>query len=221
MKTRIVQPEILDSLPPDDPRALRNHRDLDLLNRLMGNDRWFRRSVFPQIVLEDHVLELGPGRGRLATIFRRIHSSPKTCYSAIDRSPRPPGWPSEFQWRSLDVMSLRSFTPATVLIGNFIMHQFGDEALRELGARINSGTIRMIAFNEPTRSFVHLWLFRALGPLLNDVTRHDGDVSIRAGFRGEELPCHLGLGAGWTVRVNHSVFGSYRLLAQRRENPGA
>jgi hypothetical protein len=35
---RLVQPEILDTLPPDDPRALRSRRDLRRVNAWMGND---------------------------------------------------------------------------------------------------------------------------------------------------------------------------------------
>ena len=34
---RIVQPELLDALPPDDPRAVRSRRDLRRVNAWMRN----------------------------------------------------------------------------------------------------------------------------------------------------------------------------------------
>ena len=34
---RRVIAELLDELPPDDPRALRSRRDLRLINRIMGH----------------------------------------------------------------------------------------------------------------------------------------------------------------------------------------
>jgi len=46
---RILEPEILDSLPPDHPDALHNRRDLRLTNRLAGNFRWFARTL-PRLV---------------------------------------------------------------------------------------------------------------------------------------------------------------------------
>lgn len=50
---RLVQPEILDTLPPDDPRAIRSRRDLRRVNAWMGNvgiianalnEKWGNRS---------------------------------------------------------------------------------------------------------------------------------------------------------------------------------
>jgi hypothetical protein len=42
---RIVQPEMLDTLPPDDPRALRSRRDLRRVNAWMGNAGIMARAL--------------------------------------------------------------------------------------------------------------------------------------------------------------------------------
>src|SRR5690606_611777 len=42
---RVVLPEILDSLPPDDPRAIRSRGDLRRINRLMGSLGWLLRAL--------------------------------------------------------------------------------------------------------------------------------------------------------------------------------
>jgi hypothetical protein len=49
------------------------------------------------------------------------------------------------------------------------------------------------------------------------VTRHDGRVSIAAGFRNDELPNLLRLDpAEWSWQVRESRFGACRLVAERR-----
>ncbi|MEO1844804.1 MAG: hypothetical protein ABGZ37_11065, partial [Akkermansiaceae bacterium] len=58
---RVVQPELLDELPFDDPDALRSRRDLRFINGVMGNFRWMRRRLAGRA--EGRVIELGAGDG--------------------------------------------------------------------------------------------------------------------------------------------------------------
>ena len=68
----------------------------------------------------------------------------------------------------------------------------------------------------PTPCSPKLLQGRLLSALLrfSPVTRHDLLISIRAGFRGDELPRALGL-AGWTTAVSLTALGAYRLVACR------
>src|SRR5690606_11470579 len=45
MMKRLVQPEILDSLPHHHPAVAANRRDLFLINRIMGNFRWIGSAL--------------------------------------------------------------------------------------------------------------------------------------------------------------------------------
>jgi hypothetical protein len=55
---------------------------------------------------------------------------------------------------------------------------------------------------------------RLLG--INYVTREDIHTSIRAGFRGDELPELLGLDpTEWQVHTSCTPLGAYRMIAQR------
>jgi hypothetical protein len=63
-------------------------------------------------------------------------------------------------------------------------------------------------------------MFRLFAPLIgaNHVSRHDANVSIAAGFRGDELPGLLGLEPErWTWRCTTTLLGAYHLIAWRRE----
>ena len=60
---RRVEPELLDTLPADDPAAQRSRRELRLINAIMGNHRWLEREVRRSIRPGWRVLELGAGDG--------------------------------------------------------------------------------------------------------------------------------------------------------------
>jgi len=69
LKQRVVVPELLDSLPPDDPEAIRSRADLRLINRLMGNYRWFEKVLRSSSMIgpKARIVELGAGDGTLAS----------------------------------------------------------------------------------------------------------------------------------------------------------
>jgi len=50
---------------------------------------------------------------------------------------------------------------------------------------------------------------------LHPITRFDMQVSIRAGFRGDELAASLGLDQTWHCQSRVTLFGGYRFVAIR------
>ncbi|GHB94935.1 hypothetical protein [Cerasicoccus arenae] len=212
---RNVQPEILDSLAHDDPQALANRRDLRLINALLRNPDWFARCVFPALSPKDRVMELGAGEGVIGMRLAREMGPDAVDYVAIDLAPPPSSWPDRFSWRRVDCLSLPDFNNLDALWGNMILHQFQDDQLRALGEKIERSRLRLLSFVEPARYRLHLWQLCALGPLICAVSRHDGAVSVRAGFRDHELPALLGLGPDWRISIRHTFLGGYRMLAER------
>lgn len=205
--------EILDTLPDDDEAARHCRRDLRRLNRLMGNARWFARTL-PRVAAEGtRVLEFGAGGGELAA---DLHAS-GFAVEAIDRAPQPESWPADARWHQLDLFDFKGWEPAPVVIGNLIFHHFDDAALRTLGREIDRHATALLA-NEPVRRRLSQRLLtlacRVIGA--HPYTRHDAAVSIHAGFRGEELPQALGLEpTRWRWRISTTLRGAYRLVARR------
>lgn len=215
---REVRPEILDSLPEDHPDALGNRRDLRTINALMGNVRWFRRVLPGRLREGEAGLELGPGDGILGARLRRSGRLPAAVrVDGLDFWKRPKIWPSSWQWHREDLLDFTGYDRYRFFLGNLIFHQFEDAQLAELGARLRRGA-RLIAACEPCRRTLHLRQFQLLKPLgMNRVSRHDGQVSIRAGFRDDELPRLLGLSPDtWEIRCSTTLLGAYRMLAVRR-----
>jgi len=213
---RMVKPEILDTLPPGDPAAAANLRDLRLLNRLMGNWRWAARILRRRLRPGDHVLEAGAGLGDLGRELRRNVPELRTCrYTGLDLRQRPADWPAAWDWRQGDLLDLDISPAPQVLLINFLLHQFTDLQLDRIGRSIAG--IPVWIFCEPYRSrlpMVALALLRPLG--LHPITGHDGRVSIQAGFRGRELADRLGAGVGRTTEITVDPRGSYRLVSGER-----
>jgi SAM-dependent methyltransferase len=211
---RRLVPELLDSLPPDHPDALHSRRDLRVINRVMGNAPWFRAALASRVRPGERVLELGSGTGELAAVLRSV----APLFDSIDRVPRPPAWPADARWHQADIMEFSGWNDYVVVIGNLILHHFDDTALRALGNAIGPH-VRLLVFSEPTRKRFNQWIWNVAAPLggANHVTRHDGRVSIAAGFRHDELPRVLGLDpALWHWEITNSWLGAYRMIAERR-----
>lgn len=212
MKTRIVEPEILDHLPHDDPAARRSRLDLRRINFLMGNERWVLRALrkIPHAATSG-ICELGAGDGFLITkIHQRFSNSRIT---ACDLAPRPAGLDPAIDWRSGDIFQ---YAPPAggVLVANLFLHHFEGEDLRRLG-KICEG-FDMLIFNEPDRSRIAAFLGTLLHPFVNHITRHDMQVSIRAGFRRGEMATLMGLDASiWKIRETSTWRGARRVIAWR------
>ena len=215
MTSRIVQAELLDSLPHDHPDARQNRRDLRVINALMGNYRWLLRTLAACAAPGESILEIGAGTGELAHNVRNRGWQ----VDGLDLWPKPGIWPAGSCWHRTDLRKFAGFGSYDAIYGNLIFHQFVDADLAAIGARLQSRT-RLILASEPERRQSSQTLFRLVAPLLgaNRISLHDGDVSIAAGFQGDELPLLLGLEKKlWNWRCSTTTLGANRMIAWRRD----
>jgi hypothetical protein len=210
---RILEPEILDSLSPDDPAARRSRRDLRIINRVLGNERWFRRILRCHLRPGERVLELGSGMGEMGMALWGTG----LAVDGLDLCPRPADWPRQADWHRADIRGFARYSEYSAVIANLILHHLTVGELADLGRHV--GGARLIVASEPARRRLSQSMFAAIGPLLGacSVTLHDARVSIAAGFLEEELPRALGLTADrWTWTCEVSRLGAYRMVALRR-----
>lgn len=211
---RRVEPEILDGLDPSSSEARASRRDLGRINWLMGSEAWFKRSLRRHLRAGETVLEIGAGTGELGTSLRSVAPT----IVGLDLIPRPTGWPETARWFEADVLAFSDWAGFPVVIGNLFFHHFDSDGLAKLGRAFNEH-VRVIIASEPLRARRTASLFSLLCPLIraHPVTRHDGRVSINAGFRHDELPQLLQLDpALWRWRVQETGLGASRLVAERR-----
>jgi hypothetical protein len=207
---RVVVPELLDELDGSDPRAIRSRRDLRLINALMGNERWIVRQL-AGLRERGSFAELGAGGGELLATL----ANQGWLGCGYDLQPEPKNLPGQARWCQGDFFEQLSKDSAPVVVGSLILHHFEEEALLGLGRLLADRQV--LVFAEPLRSRVALAEGSALFPLVNDVTRHDMMVSIRAGFRKGELPEKLALQEGWHWQEKATLRGGLRSIAVKRE----
>jgi hypothetical protein len=111
---------------------------------------------------------------------------------------------------------LEASSPAVdVMLANLFLHHFPDETLGTLLRRAAARTHLFVAC-EPRRSPFALMAARLLWFMgCNRVTRHDGLVSVRAGFTGHELTALWPSDTGWEAREQGAGLFSHIFFAKR------
>jgi Methyltransferase domain len=204
---RKVLPELLDRLPPGDPRAVRSRRDLQRINRLMGNADILARALVagskgtrPTISGPVEIVELGGGDGTLLLQLAKsvAHAWGPANVTLIDQQAlltqdtraqlARMSWTVEaVQADVLEWLAQQGPNLADVMFANLFLHHFNDDRLSAL-LRDASRQTRMFVACEPRRSGAVLAAASLTGFIgCNDVTVHDGRISVRAGFRDREL----------------------------------
>lgn len=227
---RILEPEWLDELPPDDPDAVRSRRDLRRVNA------WMRHHDIMAVALQNHlngsnpeqIIELGAGDGNfLLQVAHRLSAQrPNVNVTLLDRQKIvTPGTVASFSslgWRAEAVAEdvfdwSQTSGPAEVVVANLFLHHFYDISLAGLFRAIADRSRLFVAL-EPRRSFWPLFCSRLLVAIgCNGVTRHDAAASVRAGFSGNELSALWPDKQNWRLTEQPAGPFSHLFIAQRRD----
>lgn len=217
--TRVLQPEILDELASDDPRALHSRRDLRRLNSIMGNARLITRFVreFAPANERLRIAEIGAGDGNIGLGVARAVATDELIL--VDRAPAPPVANEEFPItiEHADVFDWLDRTQRVdVIVANLFLHHFARERLRQLLERCAERCDCFVAA-EPRRSSFAEWFARRVRLIgCNDVTQHDAVVSVRAGFNGTELSELWPHEGQWAVSESAKGLFTHFFAATRR-----
>lgn len=230
---RLVEPELLDALAADDPRAVRSRRDLKRVNRLMAAASLLGKPLDAMLcgrTAPVRLVELGAGDGTLLlrVAQRYANAWPKVHLGLLDMQPvvedgtlhayRAMGWQAEviradvFDWL---VRNDEDASHATIICTNLFLHHFDGERLPALLRGIAARASGFVCI-EPRRSTLALLGSHLLGAVgCNDVTRHDAVVSVRAGFTGDELSAQWPRDERWQLSEHGAGLFSHRLVANR------
>jgi hypothetical protein len=181
---RVIVPEILDSLPSEDERAIRSRKELHWINALMGNERWILQRLHDhRHLLDKGVVEWGAGEGFLCGKIQKKFSHAHV--TAVDLVTKPSHVSNEILWLTGDLLKMPIPEATQVIVANLFLHHLTDDQLRQCMPWFRNASV--LIFNEPLRKRTsHLW-GAFLRPILEEVTRHDMRVSIDAGFVKSEL----------------------------------
>lgn len=200
VNARIIEPELLDSLPPSDPAAIRSRADLRRVNWWMRNQAHVTRAIQSLPEFPTGILELGAGDGtfmlrvaeHLKLRDREVRLSlldmePVISPATLDRFAEL-GWNAEVIHANMEAWLERESAASFDLItANLFLHHFTDETLKRF-FNVIARRCRAFIACEPRRwrpSIIGTRLLWCIG--CNYVTRHDATVSVRAGFCEREL----------------------------------
>ena len=229
---RVVLPELLDVLPPEDASARRSRRDLRRVNAWMNH-----QQIMARVLRENpagrgaaQIAELGAGDGHfLLSVARLVHGQwPGAQAMLVDRLNavaletleefRQTGWQARLELAEA-MAWLRSPKARTleVIMSNLFFHQFETAPLAEM-LRLAARSARLVVALEPRRSR----LTRLGGRLLwaigcGPVTCHDARISIRAGFAGREISALWPDEENWRLTERPAGLFNHLFIAKRRE----
>jgi 2-polyprenyl-3-methyl-5-hydroxy-6-metoxy-1,4-benzoquinol methylase len=208
MRGRILTSEILDVLPPEDPRAQRSRRDLALINAVMCQSMIMANALCA-FAAPKLIADLGGGDGRfMLRVAKRlakrwpdvtvmiadrraiVSAQTRACYARL-------GWHCENL--TGDVLETLPLVKPDIVTANLFLHHLDDPALSQLLGLVAHNSKAFVGC-EPRRSAFALLGARMVFALgANDVTRHDAVASVRAGFSGRELSGLWPAGADWRL----------------------
>jgi len=224
---RRVEPELLDELAADDPRATRSRRDLQRLNFLMGHVGIVARALRDSSPEPPRrIVELGAGDGTfLLAVANRLSRHWHDVQAVLvdqqeivgDRTRdgfRALGWKIEtiradvFDWLARD-----SETNVDCIVTNLFLHHFVELRLRKL-LSLAAGRTHCFVACEPRRAPTVRGFSSLLGLMgCNDVTKHDAVVSACAGFVGKELSALWPADNSWRIHEKEAWLFSHCLIA--------
>lgn len=227
---RCVEPEWLDELSPEDPRAIRSRRDMQRVNRWMQQVGIMQRALTGCCgqYAPHMLLELGAGDGtfmlrlalRLAPHWKNVKVVLLDRQNIVSRETREGfkalGWEVETITADVfDFLEQAKYQAVDVITANLFLHHFQHERLTQLllhAARITD----LFVACEPRRAVPALTGSRLLWAIgCNEVSRHDAVVSVRAGFAGQELSTLWPKQANWRLREQAAGIFTHCFVAQR------
>ncbi len=177
----------MDHLPPEEARP--NLADLVRLNRDFGGHSVLR-EVFSKVVKTENpftVLDVGAASGDTARVLQQMYPAASIAsldYNAtnLERAPLPKVMANAFQLP----FGEDSFD---FVLSSLFLHHFSDDQVIALLRSFYGLARRALVVCDLERHIVPYWFLPATKLFLgwNDVTVHDGRMSVQAAFRPREL----------------------------------
>jgi SAM-dependent methyltransferase len=229
---RRLQPEWLDRLPADDPRAIRTRRDLLRINVCMLNVQIMSPAVLRHAVGRPRtIVDLGSGDGQfILRVARRVAPHwPNVTVILQDRQDLVTRAARQdfaaLQWRVetsvtdvFDFLETTQFACVDVITSNLFLHHFTDMQLARLFGKA-SQSARLLVACEPLRAkFVVnasqlLWMIGC-----SKASVHDAVVSAHAGFRDNELSALWPSGRQWELQEHRAGLFTHCFAAVSGQN---
>ena len=192
---RLIQPELLDHVPPELARP--NLADLVRVNRYFGGHSVIRKTLAHVMRNQDSftLLDVGAASGDTARLIQQLYPRATVTNldynrTNLDAAPHPKVIANAFAFPFLP----ESFD---YVLSSLFLHHFTNEEVVKLLSSFYSLAKRALLVCDLERHIIPYCFLPITRSLLgwNQITVHDGKISVRASFRADEL-LHLSKMAG-------------------------
>ncbi|NRB52828.1 MAG: methyltransferase domain-containing protein [Saprospiraceae bacterium] len=235
---RSHQIEQLDNFELSGTKLRRTLRELGLINRLFGNVRMVKRSIWREMkkanLNQATIVDLGCGGGDLLAALAQ--SAERKGYElqliGIDGNPASLSFAEE-RYAKLKVIRFQEadigqpefqVPPCDFLISSHFLYHLPDQELPAFLQKQLKRVRQAAIFSELDRHFIALQLFKFVSLLLgfSKMTRQDGQTAVRRAFRRKELVdilqrtsfVHYRLAYKWAFRHLLTIYCSHDDLSQ-------
>lgn len=224
-ETRALEAECLDDPTLDSQTAMRSYHFMRTVNRYLGGVRGVRRflerfTVPGQTV---RVLDLGSGASDIPlAVTRGLGKTGRRIeFTCLEKNPAAlnmaraniaqAGNPSVTLVEA-DVFEFKPAVPFDFAVGSMFFHHLSDDDIIKLITRLRSFVTSAVFINDLRRSAFHYFACRLALLAADPVTKHDALLSIRRGFRRDQLSWLLASVPESCVVIEHHWF--CRITAQ-------
>jgi len=227
---RRVEPELLDQLPADDPRAIRARRDVRRANTLMMNPSIMASALMRHSAGHQPrtMVDLGSGDGhlmlrvarRLAPHWPNVTVILQDKQDIVSRATRDAfralRWSVETSATDVfDFLTNARSSSVDVVTSNLFLHHFVDEQLVRL-LKSAAQLARLVVVCEPRRAKFVVRSSRLLWAVgFSRVGVHEAVVSARAGFNGTELSALWPTQGQWELQERAVGLFTHCFVARR------
>jgi len=213
LRARATEGELLDAALPE-AEVLRSLADLRFVNRWLGSRHGLLRAVAPHLPPRGRLLDVGCASGDLTAYLCSRLPGPVIAVGVDCKLLHLREAPGVLRRVAADARRL-PFRDGSfdVVTASLFLHHFDEAELCGLLQGLARLARRALVVSDLRRALVPYVFGRALFPFLfqTPVSVHDGLVSIRRGFREEELRTAFANAGLAAVEIRHLF--PYRLLA--------
>ncbi|WP_438961708.1 methyltransferase domain-containing protein [Nonlabens sp.] len=204
---RNTEPEWMDDPSIDKAQLQAAVHDINKVNRWLGGFKFTLNAILKQLQHIDKkqitIIDAGCGDGEMLRYLAKHIKDPRVHFLGLDFSAHSIEVArvkskefEQIRFRESDILKISPHEiDCDILTSTLTMHHFNDEEILNFLKKFKEITTHSIIINDLHRSIIAFRLFQllCLTFIRNEISKHDGLISIASGFKRADFMRYAGL----------------------------